>query len=117
MNISISTPVYDVYGQVYIQPIPNTDESETRRRVARVATLDGGVAVNDRGFAEGDRDLEYTFVAQSRAHNDSIDRLVKLYARVHVSTPGGVYLAAPESFTPGQNESTIKLLVISKLSE
>lgn len=116
MIIALSTPTFDLAGHVVINPLPGTGDSEIRRRVSRVATLDGGAAINDRGFSDGDRDLVYTWKSVSREHNDQVARLVALYARVHVATPSGFFLAAPESFTPGSRESSIRLLVIRKLS-
>ena len=115
--ITISSTTFDLDGSVEIEVLPDSFDGETRRRVTRVATLDGGVAMNDRGYAEGDRDLSYTWKTVSKAHNDAIARIVRLYPRVHVSTPSGCYLAAPQVFTPGVEESTISLLVIDKVSE
>ncbi|HEY7775976.1 MAG TPA: hypothetical protein VIC02_05480, partial [Kineobactrum sp.] len=78
--------------------------------------LDGGVAINDRGFSEGDRTLEFSWRTVSKAHSDAVARLVKSYARLHVATSDGLFLAGPESFTPGVKTSTVTLLVIKKLS-
>ncbi len=116
MLIAISSIEFDLAGHVSINTLPDNTDGETRRRVNRVATLDGGIAINDRGCAEGDRTLVYTWRTVSKAHNDAIDRLVKNYAQVHVSTPSGVYLASPEVFTAGVAESEITLLVLDKLT-
>ena len=115
--ITISSTTYDLNGSVQIDPLPGTTEGQVQRRVNRVATLDGGVAVNDRGYSEGDRTLTYIWKSLSKAHNDSIARILRLYPQVHVATPLGVFLAAPQTFTPGQDQSSIVLLVISKVSE
>ena len=115
--ITISSPTFDLDGSVQISPVPESNDGETRRRVNRVATLDGGVAVNDRGYSEGDRTLVYEWRPVSREHNDSIDRIVRLYPRVNVSTPSGVYVAAPQVFTPSPDRCSIILLVINKVSE
>lgn len=115
--ITISTPTFDLNGSVVIHPLPGATDGETRRRVNRVATLDGGVAVNDRGYAEGDRTLEYEWRPVSKEHNDSVDRLVRLYPRVTVSTPSGVYTAVPQVFTPEADRCFITLLVLDKVSE
>lgn len=114
--IAISSPTFDIDGHVVIHPLPGSNIGETRRRVNRVPTLDGGVAVNDRGFSEGDRTLSYEWDAVSKAHNDAVERLFRLYARLFVSTPDGVYSAAPQVFTPGSDRSSMILLVIEKVS-
>ena len=115
--ITIHSTTFDLDGTVELPVLPDSLDGETRRRVTRVATLDGGVAVNDRGFSEGDRDLLYTWKTVSKAHNDAIDRIVRLYPRVTVSNRQGCYLAAPQTFSPGAEESSLTLLVIEKLSE
>jgi len=115
--VSISTPEFDLNGHVLIDAVPNTTEGETVRRVNRAATLDGDVAITDRGFSEGDRTLTITWRTKSREHNASVARLVKSYALLNVSMPGAMYLAAPSSFEPRVDESTITLYVKSKLSE
>lgn len=115
--ITISSTTFDLNGSVQINPLPDATDGDIRRRVSRVATLDGGVATTDRGYSDGDRTLVYSWRVISRAHNDSVARLLRLYPRLHVSTPSGVFLAAPETFSPGQDQSTITLLVIEKVSE
>jgi len=114
--ISLSAQVFDLAGSVQINPLPGDGDGVTRRRVNRVTTLDGGVVINDGGYAEGDRTLVYSWKAVSKAHNNSIKRLVETYSLLTVATPDGVYSAAPESFTPGQAESTLVLLVKYKLA-
>lgn len=115
--ITIHSTTFDLDGTVELDVLPDSPDGETRRRVTRVATLDGGVAMNDRGYAEGDRDLSYTWKTVSKAHNDAVARIVRLYPRVTVSTPSGCFLAAPQRFSPGVGESSITLLVIDKVSE
>lgn len=114
--IAITTTTFDIYGAAEFEPLPGTNDGETRRRVNRVATLDGGVTAPDGGYSDGDRTLVYEWKPISATHNSAVDRIVKLYSRVHVSTPSGVYLAAPEVFTQGSGLNSITLLVIEKLS-
>jgi hypothetical protein len=92
------------------------NDGETRRRVNRVATLDQGVVVNDGGYADGDRTLEYSFKPVSKEHNASIERMVRLYSSVNVATPDGYYTATPDFFSPGADENTLTLLVTDKLA-
>lgn len=115
--ITITAIVFDIYGAVEIDPVPGAGDGETRRRVNRVATLDGGVAAPDGGYAEGDRTLSYEWLPVSADHNESVARLVRLYSTVHVSTPDGVYLAVPQLFAPGAETCSVTLLVLDKLSE
>ena len=116
MKIAISAIAFDLSGHIEIDTLPANNNGETTRRVSRVATLDGDVAVNDRGYAEGDRTLVYSWQTVSKAHNASVDRMVRLYSQVNVATPDGVYLAAPESYFDDPTEPSITLLVIEKLT-
>ena len=53
---------------------------------------------------------------QSAAQEAAVQRLVQLYARIHISTPQGFYLAALELYTPGAKESSLSLLVVDKFA-
>lgn len=108
---------FDPQGVVSVETINEQTPGESRRRVNRVATLDGGAAFNDFGFADADRTIELRWRSQDRETGDAIDRLVRLYGTVHVSTRAGFFLAAPETYTPGATESRLRLLVKQRLSE
>jgi len=115
--IHIAPADFDAGAALYIEPTPADVEDTFTRRVARAATLAGGVAVSDRGYAPGDRTLVYRWRPVSKAQNDIAKRIVATHPTVKVSTPDGVYLAAPESFNTTPTENTFTLLVIEQLSE
>jgi len=112
---TISTVVFDPAGYVEIQVTADTIPGETRRRVNRVATLDGSAVLNDGGFSESDRTIDLSWINDA-VIDPLVDRMTQFYTRVQVSTRAGVFLAAPEVFKPGSKESTLRLLVLSKLS-
>jgi len=116
MRVTLSTLTFDPLGTVVLDVLPEQTFGETRRRMNRVATLDGGAVFNDFGHTEADRTLSLRWLVQSAAAEAAIERLVQLYARVHVATPRGFYLAALESYNPGATESTLTLLVADKLA-
>jgi hypothetical protein len=113
---TLSTVTYDPAGYVEIRATGETTPGETRRRVNRVATLDGGTVVNDGGYSEADRIIEIAWASDDAAIDASVDRMVQLYTRLCVSVRSGLYLAAPEVYTPGAAQSTLRLLVLSKIS-
>jgi hypothetical protein len=115
--ISITSTAFDPLGYIAIDPLPGSSEDSYSRRVTRTATLDGGVAISDRGYSDGDRTLVYRYKSVSTDHDARAKRILRLHPTVQVSTPDGVYLAAPESFDARSDENTISLLVIRKLSE
>jgi hypothetical protein len=113
---TVSALTFDPAGYVELDVLPSVTPGETRRRVNRVATLDGGSVFNDFGYTEADRILVLSWRSASRAIDEAVDRLVQLHDRVQVSTRAGVFLAAPEAYVPG-DESSLRLLVVEKLSE
>lgn len=116
MLTTLSTPVWDVQGYIEVQALPSQTDGETRRRVNRVPTLDGGAVVNDSGYSEADRTIDLKWAPESPAFELAVERLVRLYPRINISTRSGFYQAAVESYRPTPTESTLRLLVLSKLS-
>jgi hypothetical protein len=115
MLAALSTVTWDPAGHIVIDALSDSSIGETRRRVNRIATLDGEVALNDRGYSEGDRTVELKWRPASATDEAVIDRLVRTYTRLILSIRAGCYLVAPEIYTPGE-ESKLRLLVVSKLS-
>ena len=114
--IGISAITFDQSGAIRIDELPNSELGSVSRRVSRVGTLDQGVAINDGGYSDGDRDFQVVW--NSTPEQDAlIRRLVRLHARLRVATSEGVFECAPQNFTPGPPESTFTLLVISRISE
>lgn len=116
MLAALASTTWDPIGYVLVDLLPSVPDGDTRRRVTRSATLDGGVAINDGGFAEGDRVLVLRWEPKPDLHRD-VERLMQLYSRLHVATRAGVYLAAPEVYSPGPNEASLRLLVVQKVSD
>lgn len=116
MRVVLSSVTFDPLGVVELSCLPSTNPGETRRRVNRIATLDGGAAFNDFGYSEADRTIELKWTPRDAATGAAVARLVQLYQRIRVSMPGGIYLCAPEVYKPGASESSLILLVASKLA-
>lgn len=116
MRVVLSALTFDPAGVVPLDVMPGEFYGPTARRMNRVATLDGGAVTNDFGYSEADRTLTARWVPRKAATEAAVDRLTQLYTRVYVATPKGFYLAAIEAYTPGATESTLTLLVVSKLA-
>ena len=115
MLATISTVTFDPEG--YLEIMARDDApGEVRRRSNRVATLDGGAAVNDFGFSDADRVIVLRWAFSSKAMEATVNRLVQTYNRLRVSTVQGVFLTVPEVYAPGPEESTLRLLALSKLN-
>lgn len=115
MLVNICAQLFDPDGHVSLDVLPFTEQGATSRRANRVATLDGGAAVNDYGHSEADRVFELRWSAKNEAVERNIDRIVQAHPRVTFANRQGVYLCIPERYTPG-NQSRLSLLVIQKLS-
>lgn len=116
MQYSFATKTFDISGAVQIHAAATTTSGELRRRANKVQTLDGGVAINDRGFSHGDREIIISFRPESKAQNESISRLVELYDIIEVTNSEGVFDAIPIAFTTGVNESTFTVSFKQKIS-
>ncbi|MDD2927060.1 hypothetical protein [Rhodoferax sp.] len=112
----LTTTTFDPLGVVTLDCVPEQTLGETRRRMSRVATLDGGAVFNDGGYSEADRTIQLRWVPKSAEQEAAVARLVERYARLQVSTRRGVFLAATEAYAPGATESSLSLLVVEKLS-
>ena len=117
MRIHLTTTTFDLDGAVTLRVLPGSDFGEIRRRMNRIATLDGGVVTNDFGATDGDRTIRLQWTPQNAASEAQIARLVRLYQRLRVSCSEGVFLAAPESYKSSSGVSTLSLLVAEKISE
>jgi hypothetical protein len=111
----LSTVEYDPDAPITLDLLPGTDRGETARRMNRVATLDGGAVFNDAGHTESDRTIELRWQPVSAASEARIDRMVRLFPRITCATQDGLFLAAPERYTPGSAESRLRLLVERRL--
>jgi hypothetical protein len=111
----LSTEAYDPLAPIEIDILSSSELGETSRRVNRVATLDGGAVFNDFGQTDADRTITLRWAPVSTTHESAIKRLVRLYTKIVVATEDGVFLAAPESYTPGEGESRLRLLVDRRL--
>lgn len=116
MRVVLSALTFDPAGVVALNVRADQVFGDARRRMNRVATLDGGAVFNDFGYTEADRSITLGWQVRSAAQEAAVARLVELYARVHLATPQGLWLAALEQYNPGATESRLTLLVVEKLT-
>ena len=109
MRVSVAAQVYDLDGFIELETLPDSDFDELRRRTNKVATLDGGVAVNNAGYTHADRELRLR-VRPTEAENAQLRYIVETYATVNVSVEGEFYQAIP-SYAPGDEFSLLRLSI------
>lgn len=112
--IALSTLLFDTDGYLVLSALDGTDVQSMSRRVNRVATLDGGAAVNDFGMSQSDR--KFTILARVSAETEAkLRRMIELHGRLMCSTPEGVFLVAFESMSRRSSGTVaLNLLVLRK---
>ena len=115
-RVVLSTLEFDPQAPVELQVLPDSDLGSLQRRVNRVATLDGGAVFNDFGLSHADRTITLVFQPVDAAQAESVQRLLRIYPKLTVSLPDGLYLAAPETLQRSADEMRLTLLLSSKLS-
>ena len=116
--IGISTPIFDLQGSRYFRrtelDCQQLNQNNRRdRRVSRTATLDGGVSINDNGYAPGDRDITIKVPNASKVISDYLAYIAETYSQIIISTEESVFLGVPASFyvdTYGAANLTINVI-------
>lgn len=114
MLVSLDAITFDLNGSVVFNALPGSEFGTLIRRANKVQTLNQGVAVNDFGYADADREFRI-LVKADQALGDSLRYLVKNHAQVYVTTEEGVFQAIPE-FDPTPGRWVLNLSITSKLS-
>lgn len=111
----LSTPYADPTGHVAIRLLPRSEPGELLRRVQRVTTIDGGVAINDFGVCDADR----TFVLQFKptaALLAKLELMMRLAPTLMLCVREGAFVVVPSSLKPTAREAALTLLATSKVS-
>jgi hypothetical protein len=116
MIAQLSSLTFDLDGAIILEILDDSDLGTTSRRVTRIATLDGGVAINDFGYSAADKILLLRFQSTSKTEVDRVRRLVELYDRLNLSVDGQFYVVAPNQMLINQGVHELSLLVIQKVS-
>ena len=112
--ISLTTPSFDLDGALTLFPLSGSELEVLSRRTSRVATLDAGVSLEDRGFAEGDRTFTVT-VAATVALRDELRRLIRTYAELILTTEEGVFRVSPSNFNLAREQFVLTFEVKERL--
>jgi len=115
MIVTINAPQFDIDGQVVAEGVDPDGLDGFSRRVSRVATLDGGAAINDFGYSIADRTLTITWRPRTREQAENVRRMVQSYGRLIVSFRDGCYLGAPERLTPLDDSVSLTFLIEKRL--
>lgn len=109
--IGLSAPLYDPLGHVAIQALQSSNLNDIERRVNRVKTLDGGVSISDGGHSAGDRTFRVRWKVRNESELRKVQRLVRLYPLLTVTSTEGVFIAAPEVVRERDGIGDLTLLI------
>lgn len=117
MMISICPRDYGLTTLLF-EADPSSDLRSATRRMTRTATLDGGVAITDGGWSDGDRTLSITIPqrAATPAMAAAIETLKRNHLRVSVATDEGVFEALLQRYRLSPAFS-LTLAITARLSE
>lgn len=117
MIVFASTTFDAAYSPVEVQEDRSaSDLRSISRRVTREATLDGGVAMSDLGFADGDRTIAVIVTDPSADIVSRLSSLAEASPLIRVSTVDGVFEGAIERLSYTRQVLTVRFLVKSKVS-
>lgn len=117
MMLTITAPIFDIEGHETIASPEPAGLAGFERRNSRVATLDGGAAINDFGYSDADRTLDIRWKPSSQGQVDNIARMVKAYGRLIVSCREGCFIGAPRAFSVSDNKAQLQILVERRLNQ
>lgn len=105
--IGLAAATFDTEGALLLPYLDRTSTDDLRRRVTRAATLDGGVAVTNRGYAPADRTLTISLDGLPQAQIERARRLLRLHGNLVVSLRDGAYTATASEYTQRRHELTV----------
>lgn len=117
MNVSITAPLFDLEGHVWLTDVDPSGLSDFERRNNRIPTLDGLAAIPDFGYSDADRTLSISWSATDKATVETVRRLAKTYSRLIVATEEGCFLGAPGPFSLSSDEAQIQILVEKRIDQ
>lgn len=100
-GIGLASTIYDIGGALYLRgsdldPSVSARNDKRQRRVSRTATLDGGVAIYDTGYAVADRTLIVKVKNASAAVAAFFAYLVETYNEITVTTNESAFSGTPQ---------------------
>jgi len=115
--ISFSTVEYNPVGRLELEPdLSGSDYRSAGRRLSRSRTLDGGVVLDDAGFSDGDRIMEFQFKGVSAADHETLQAMAEDYPLVKVGTEDGLFQGGLEQVRLYNGILYVRFLVSAKLS-
>ncbi len=114
--ISISKITQDSDGSLLINEGITSSIRNTRSRVSRAATLDGGSVIDHQGYS--DADLKIEIVADLDAVQEALLwSIYKSETFLNISTVDGVFKGVISAMHPNEGKVTFTILMQEKISQ
>jgi hypothetical protein len=106
-QIGLAARVFDPEGALLSPEHGDSETGSLSRRLTRARTLDGGVAVTNRGFTDADRTLTLSLAGQPEATIERARRMLRLHGTITVTHWDGAYTGAPSEYNARRQELTV----------
>lgn len=106
-QIGLAARTFDPEGALQVPWQDGTESESIVRRVNRVRTLDGGVAVSNRGYAAGDRTVTLSLAGLPLATIERARRLLRLHSQLTVSLRDGCYTGTASEYSETRQTLTV----------
>jgi hypothetical protein len=116
LTLSIAPRTFSLVGPVRIKFDPRSDIRSGSRRLSKTQTLDGGVAIRDSGYVEGDRTMTVYPIDLSSSDADAIEAMALTQSAVTVCTADGAYEASIQSYVLDNASPRVVLSIYRRLS-
>lgn len=98
--IAILCPMtFSMLDPVLLRVSTKSDVRSATRRLTRTATLDGGVAISDGGYCDGDRTITLQPIDMTEEEAGRIEAMATLYPSISVSLAEGCYEVLIQSYS------------------
>lgn len=105
--IGLAARTYDPEGALLLPWRGESDTGTRSRRMSRTATLDGGVAVTNRGYTDADRTLTLALEGLPQATIERATRLLRLHGSLTVTLADGAYTGTARDYNERRQTLTV----------
>lgn len=107
MKAAIFTKDFDPAGDRLLSLVPGKSKlGDVSRRRNRVKTLDGGYAIEDRGYSASDRTMSLVF-AVSDSELDHLRHITASYTYAYICIGKQLYYVSIARLSEGVNQATL----------
>jgi hypothetical protein len=112
--ISLSSPTYDVNGNIALDVVP-TNLFDATRRGSVTATLDGSVSFYDTGYSFADQTIKCAIRRPEKSLLQRLQYLIAHYGQIVICCEAGAFLCVP-SMANSNGEAQLSFRLIRRLN-